>query len=186
MPVALSVTWDRSQIAELEAGPFKAALKRSLRKAGQTALRDMRAEASKRVRARKRIKGSYVREAITPRRSRGSSIASMEWGVDVSGEPVPLVAYPHRQTKRGVSVEVNRGTRTLIEGAFEARMKSGHEGIFRRRGKARLPIAELLGSRPVDALLHKGESEAVAARGGASFMATLERLLPIEIAKGSK
>jgi hypothetical protein len=33
-------------------------------------------------------------------------------------------------------------------------MKSGHVGIFKRSGKARLPIEELRGSRPVDALLH--------------------------------
>jgi hypothetical protein len=108
----------------------------------------------------------------------------MEWAIDVSGEPVPLVAYPHRQTKKGVSVEVNRGKRTLLKGAFVATMRSGHKGVFRREGKARLPIEELRGSRPVDALLHEGESEAVAARGGKSFAETLERLLPIEIEKG--
>jgi hypothetical protein len=63
-------------------------------------------------------------------------------------------------------------------------MRSGHDGIFQRRGSARLPIHELLGSRPVDALLHQGESDAVAARGGASFAATFQRVLPMEIGKG--
>ena len=161
----------------------KAAVKRAMKKAGATALRDMRAEASKRVRARKRIKGKYVREAISLRRPRGGDIESYEWAVDVGGAAVPLVAYPHRQTKRGVSVEVNRGKRTLVAGSFVATMKSGHEGVFRRRGKARLPIEELRGSRPVDALLHRGESEAVAERGGESFAAGVARLLPIELAK---
>jgi hypothetical protein len=184
MSVAVSVKWDRSAIGALELGPMKGALKRALKKAGATALRDMRAEASKRVRARKAIRGSYVRAALKLRRPKGGGgISSMEWAVDVSGKPVPLYAYPHRQTKKGVSVQVNRGKRTLLAGAFVATMRSGHVGIFRRRGKERLPIEELRGSRPVDALLHKGEADGVAARGGASFSATFMRVLPLEIGK---
>jgi hypothetical protein len=208
MSIAVTADWDKNGIAGLDTGPLKAALKRALRKAGATALRDMRAEASKRIRERKRIRGRYITRALTMRRPKGGDIAGMEWAIDVSGEPVPLVAYPHRvvgkrgdiirgaggrfasgsgaasRSRNGVSVEVNRGKRTLLKGAFVASMRSGHEGVFRREGKARLPIEELRGSRPVDALLHEGESEAVAARGGRSFAATLERLLPIEIEKG--
>ncbi len=183
MTLGIDVKWDRSQIAALETGPLKRAAVRALRKAGATALRDMRSEASKRIRARKRIKVSYISRALTLRRPKGSDIAAMSWAVDVSGEPVPLVAYPHRQTKKGVSVEVNRGKRTLVKGAFVATMKSGHEGVFRRRGKARLPIEELRGSRPVDALLHEGEADAVAERGGKSFGDTFVRVLPLEIGK---
>lgn len=183
MSIDISVKWDRSQMAALEDGPFKGALRRALRKAGSTALRDMRSEASKRIRARKRIKSRYIRDAIKPRRAKGSDISRMEWALDVSADPVPLVAYPHRQTKKGVSVEVNRGKRTLVAGSFVATMKSGHKGVFRRRGKARLPIQELRGSRPVDALMHEGEADAVAARGGKSFGDTFTRVLPLEIGK---
>lgn len=179
----LVAKWDRSQIAALETGPLKGALKRALRKAGQTALRDMRSEASKRIRARKRIKASYIARALTLRRPSGGDIASMSWALDVSGEAVPLIAYPARQVKKGVSVEVNRGKRTIIKGAFVATMKSGHKGVFRRRGTTRLPIEELRGSRPVDALLHEGEADAVAERGGKSFGDTFVRVLPLEIGK---
>jgi hypothetical protein len=181
--IGVTVKWDRSGMAALETGPLKGALKRALRKAGATALRDMRSEASKRIRARKRIKPRYIKRALTLRRPKGGDISSMAWALDVSGEPVPLVAYPHRQTKKGVSVEVNRGKRTLVKGSFVATMKSGHKGVFRRRGAPRLPIQELRGSRPVDALLHKGEADAVAARGGASFEATFARVLPLEVSK---
>jgi hypothetical protein len=55
--------------------------------------------------------------------------------------------------------------------------------VFKRRGKARLPIEELRGSRPVDALLHKGEADGVAERGGRSFGETFLRVLPLEIGK---
>lgn len=183
MSATVSVKWDKSKIAALETGPLKSALVRALKKAGATALRDMRAEASRRVRARKRIRGNYVRRALTLSRPKGSNVAALSWAVQVSGEAVPLIAYPARQTRKGVSVEVNRGKRTLLKGAFVATMKSGHKGVFRRSGKARLPIEELRGSRPVDALLHEGEAQGVADRGGQSFAATFERVLPIEIGK---
>lgn len=183
MSVDIKVSIDRNALAPLESGPLKAAVRRALRKAGSTALRDMKGEASKRIRRRKAIKPRFITRALSLRRARGSDISRMEWAVDVSGEPVPLVAYPHRQTRKGVSVEVNRGKRTLVKGSFVATMKSGHKGVFKRRGQARLPIQELRGSRPVDALLHEGEADAVAARGGKSFNETFARLLPLEIGK---
>jgi hypothetical protein len=40
----------------------------------------------------------------------GSDIASMSWAVNVSGEPVPLIAYPHGHTKRGACAR-SRGAR---------------------------------------------------------------------------
>ena len=183
MAAIVSVKFDKSGLVALQPGPLRRATVRALKKAGSTALRDMRSEASKRIRERKRIKGRYISRALSLRRPKGSDIATMSWAVNVSGDPVPLVAYPHRQTKRGVSVEVNRGKRTLLKGAFVATLRSGHEGVFRRVGKARLPIQELLGSRPVDALLHKGEAPAVAERGRKSFAATFVRVLPMEIGK---
>lgn len=184
MSIGISVKWDRSQIAPLETGNMKGALKRALRKSFATALRDMGSEGSKRIRARKRISPKYIRRAFKLRRPKGSDIASMEAALEVSGEPVPLVAYPHRQTKKGVAVEVNVGKRTLVKGSFKASMQSGHKGVFKRKGKARLPIQELRGSRPVDALLHKGEADAVAARGAKSMGETFTRVLPLEIGKG--
>jgi len=74
--------------------------------------------------------------------------------------------------------------RTLVRSAFIATMSSGHTGVFTRRGPERLPIRELLGSRPVDALLHEGEAEAVAERGARSLRDTFGRLLPVELEKG--
>jgi hypothetical protein len=183
MAVSINVTWNKRGILALKPGPLKRAMVRALRKAGATALRDMRSAASKRIRARKRIKARYIGRALSLRRAKGTDIDKMSWSVEVSGEPVPLVAYPHRQTKKGMSVEVNRGKRTLLKSAFVTTMRSGHKGVFRRRAEARLPIDELRGSRPVDALLHKGEAQAVADRGRTSFAATFKRLLPIEVSK---
>jgi hypothetical protein len=57
----------------------------------------MRAESRKRISARKRIGAKYIARAITLLRASGTDITGMSWAVNVSGEPVPLVAYPKRQ-----------------------------------------------------------------------------------------
>lgn len=183
MGINVTAKMDLSQLEALEPGRLRGAIKRAIRKAGSTALRDMRSEASKRVRARLPIKPSYIHKALTMRKEEGHDISEMSWSLVVSGEPVPLVAYPHRQTKKGVSAEVHRGRRVVIAGSFIATMKSGHKGVFKRIGSARLPIRELLGSRPVDALLNDGEADAVAERGHKSLRETFERVLLLEIGK---
>jgi hypothetical protein len=50
------------------------------------------------------------------------------------------------QTSRGLrlGVRVNiAGQQIIVPGAFVARMRSGHEGIFIRKGRERLPIREM-------------------------------------------
>jgi len=174
-PMKLDIYFDPRQLASLHG--IGKAVTRAIGKAGSTALRDMRSEAKKRVRARKRLKAGIIARALRPRRSQGV------WALDVRGTVVPLSAYPHRQTAKGVSVEVNRGKRTLVEGTFKATMASGHKGVYRRLGAKRLPIQELLGSRPVDALLHEGEAQGMLERGQRSFVSAFDRLLPLELEK---
>lgn len=182
MPL-LTVDFDTREFAALEPRRLKRAIAAALRKAGSTAVRDMRSEATKRVRKRKRLKLKYVREALHVSLPRRGGIDGMEWALNVSGKKLSLMAYGPRQTKRGVSVGINRTKRTVIGGAFLATMRSGHEGVFVRKGRERLPIRELFGSRPVDALLHEGEADAVAQRGARSLEAGFHRLLPIELGK---
>jgi len=166
----------------------------ALKRAGSTALRDMRAEAKKRIREKKNIKAKDVAKAIhiqRPRRVVGGAPAS--WAVNFSGGIVRLAAYPHRQNKQGVSVKINKGGgATLIKSGFIATMRSGHKGVFvrvkgagakggRRRKSglvSRLPIRAPFGSRPVDALLQPGRAQLVADRGLKSFMDTFKRLGP--------
>lgn len=57
---------------------------------------------------------------------------------------LPLTVFGPRQTRRGVSYKFGGG-RKVVESAFMAKMKSGHEGVFKRVGKQRLPITELAG-----------------------------------------
>lgn len=53
--------------------------------------------------------------------------------VTASGNPLPLAGFRPRQTAKGVSLSVKKGAaRRVIRGAFIARMKSGHVGVFHR------------------------------------------------------
>ena len=164
--------------------------RKSLRRAGSTALRDGAVESNRRIRRRKKLKVRIVRRALTLRRP-GRTGPRMEWAIDVRGTPVKLQEYAPRKRmirtgrgkRRGVSVEVNVGKRTIPKGAFTATLRSGHTGVFRRLGRSRLPIRELLGSRPADALLHHGEAEGVQARMQSSFVKTFRRNFDAELAK---
>lgn len=59
---------------------------------------------------------------------------------------IALSRFLTRQTKKGVSFIVSRSKgRKVISGAFIAKMKSGHTGVYLRKGKTRLPIDQRFG-----------------------------------------
>ena len=180
----MRVEFSKEELAALKASRIKPGISRAMKRAAATSLRDMRAEAQKRIRARKRLKVKTVKAAIVPTKNAGRQIEDMNWGIRLRGKAFRLIDYPHRQLKRGISVSVNKGKRTKLPHAFLAKMKSGHVGIFQRNHPDRRDIRELLGSRPVDALLHDGEADSISARGRRSFFNTMDRLLAAELDKG--
>jgi len=116
-------------------------------------LRGMRTDTSREVRAdvnlpAKAVKSTFTLQFATTQRLEACLIST--------GKSVPLVHYGARpkrpvheggrRPKRGVSVLVKRERgRKTISGSFVARMKSGHLGVFRRKGPARRPIKQLYG-----------------------------------------
>lgn len=193
MPVSIEVKFDSRELATLSDKRLKAALRSVMKKAGSSAVRDMAAEARKRVRSLERIKVGVIGKAFRLRMPKGNELDGGEWAVDVRGTRVSLAAYPARQTRKGVSIEVEPGKRFVVPGAFMATLThggrggggAGHKGVFIRKGKQRLPIRELLGSRPLDALLKPGQAEAVQQRGARSMGAAFMRLMPLELTKGN-
>jgi hypothetical protein len=199
---SLTMEWDTSQIAALKAQGLERALFRVVSKAGSDAIRAARVTSSRTVRFRKRMKVKRVNEGLVLGFPRGArDLGALTWRVDVSGERFTLSSFPYRQTKRGVVVKVNRGKGVLINGAFEARMKSGHIGVFvrerttgapkkKKRGKyaspprvGRLKIEELFTTRIPDVFADAGMVPAVHARAQNVFSATFSRLLPLELLK---
>lgn len=150
---------------------------RRRRKAWRAGLRDagrgMRTQATRHVRDRRVLRARTVRDRLRLRVTRSSA------EIVASGAPIPLVEYPHRQTNKGVSVRVDRGTAKIIPSAFVARMRQGHVGIYRRLGKSRLPIKQLYGPTVADVIRDTGVPDRLLAEALEKFRATYERVLAL-------
>lgn len=64
--------------------------------------------------------------------------------LSITGRRLPLIAFGARQTRTGVTYRLPGG-RGRAPHAFLSTMRSGHLGVFQRRGLPRLPIVELFG-----------------------------------------
>ncbi len=110
------------------------------------------------------IKKGDVRSALKIRKAHYKDLEAEIHGTGPSGIPLynfspsPRSAPSTRRLKSGaysprggISVIVKRGSRKKVEGAFVAQMRSGHIGVFWRKGRdtPRLPIQELFGPSPI-------------------------------------
>ena len=89
---------------------------------------------------------------------------TLEGQVRASLKRIPLIEFPRAKSRL-----------KRIPGAFAATMPTGHEGVFKRAGRSRLPIQQLFGpsvGRVVDA--HREE---IMARADRVTTAELNRLL---------
>lgn len=93
------------------------------------------------------LKQADVRDALTmTKASQDNLTATLSAGM----KRMPLIEFkargpvPSRGKGRGVSYQL-QGGRGTIPNAFLATMASGHQGVFARSGKSRLPIKELFG-----------------------------------------
>lgn len=182
----LELTWDKSQIGAFEARGLEKALFSALKKAGGDALRTTKTTSSRTIRFRKAIKAGRLSKGMPlgfPRSA--SEIGDLVWTLRVSGEAQPVSNFPAQQQKRGVKATINKGRPALLKSAFVATMKSGHKGVFVRKGDARLPIKELFSTRITDVFNDNGMIDAVFVQTQRKFAESFERLLPLEIAKVS-
>lgn len=182
----VTLEWDSRSLAPFQnaRGGMQRALVSALRKAGGDALRAMRAESKRQVRDRVRIRAGFLANKALPLDfPRASTIDGLVWVLRVSGAAVPLGEYPRRQTRKGVSVEVVKGQRRFITGAFLARTKSGRKGVFLRPTGARYPMGHRLGLRVSDSMADGRIPTAVLARAQSVFATAAARLIPLEMSK---
>lgn len=91
------------------------------------------------------IKASIVRDRVKVSEAKRNHLGATLYA---SPKRIPLIQFkakgprPSRGRGRGVTAKIGAGR---YPHAFIARMTSGHEGVFQRRGKRRLPITELHG-----------------------------------------
>jgi len=99
---------------------------------------------------------------------------------------IPLIDFKARQTKRGVSYKIGKNARGKITSAFIASMKSGHRGVFARRGKTRLRIDERFGPSVMgvfERALHDGRE--IIREANTRLASEMERQVGVLLAKRS-
>lgn len=186
MSAALEFSWDSRDLDIWRGGKVEFALARAIRLAGNQAARGMKKDSIQRIQAKKIIRSDDVANGL-PLIFPGTrtEIKEMYWRMNVSGKPVPLGRFPVIDTrKKGVLVRVNvsGGTKRLRQ-AFVATLRSGHRGVFMRKGKARLPIRELFTSRLSDTMKDDGVIPAVQAAAYDRMQTAFERGLKRELRK---
>jgi hypothetical protein len=183
----VSITWNKGEAAHANSAGVNRALFNTAKKAGRDSVRALKAAATRSVRFRKKIPVRFVNDSMPVSASTsGRDLESLEWTMRVEAKPIPVVQFPNRQVRRGVSVAINSSGRKLIKHAFVATMKSGHTGVFMRRGKSRLPIDELFSTRVIDVFEDNGMVPAITDRARAAWDATWDRVLPLELDKLTK
>jgi hypothetical protein len=149
MAAGLQYEWDSRDLAVWRGGAMETAVSRALRLAGNQAIRALNKDEIALARSKKSLPEKIIAEDQSlslPGRS--VEIKDMAWRIYVRGKPVPAAKFPHTTSGLGTIVTFGgAGGTKLISGAFVARMKSGHLGIYRRKGKTRLPIDEVFSSR---------------------------------------
>jgi hypothetical protein len=181
----MEITWDRDARSFIRDRKTERAVFRALKRAGGDALRATRAQAKRSTRERVRIRAGYLADRALPLTfPRGATtLNGLEWRMRVSGQAVPLGEYPRRQTKKGVSVEVQKGKRALIASAFLAKSRTGRQSVFLRPGKARYPMGHRLGLNVADTM-KDGVTPRVALRRGLDVMGSaFARLFAMELGK---
>jgi len=192
---AIEFVWSSQDLEVWRDRKVEKAVARALSKSGTAAIRNVKVSSNRYIRARKRMMVKRVNDALPLTFPITKSIDGMEWRMDVSGHAFRVSDFPYRQTKRGVTVTINTGKRVLIHGAFVATMKSGHTGVFTRRGKVAerrgsrgqaLPIDEAFTTRITDVFHDTGMVSEVMFRAQTVFSREFERLLPYELKKVAK
>jgi hypothetical protein len=91
---------------------------------------------------------------------------------------IPLIDYRGRQTGAGTRAAKPWGKSQVFRSTFIATMPGGHRGIFRRVGKPRLPIKEMMGP----GIYHTFAQPDVQAK----VIATIRQRLPAAVARRIK
>lgn len=180
----LTVEFDDKEIRAWRGRGVDEATVKATRYAGTDAFRRVKARAAKVLRERKAFKVQTVQKGMrvkTPGLS--ADIDDLEWELGFSGKPVPVIAFPARQVRSGVSVLINKGKRTIIRSAFIATTESGHRAVWKRVGQSRLPIRELLTSRISDVAKDADVLPELAQVATTTFSASFARVMKAELDK---
>ena len=99
-------------------------------------------EAAQQIAPMMGLPSRVVKQAMTIQPARPDHLSA---ALVTRGKAIKMIEFRPRVSRtQGVSIRVAGKTETYRH-AFKATVRHGHEGIFERRGRARLPIRELYG-----------------------------------------
>jgi len=130
------------------------------------AIATVRTDTTRKLAAKTGLKQALIRDRLLVR---PASRDRLEARMTVSHRAVPLIE------EKGVA-QVKTGVRTprgIIRGGFIRTMRSGHRGAFRRKGRARLPIRELVSESLPRVSIEEGILASSQAVGEAAFTKNL-------------
>ena len=101
----------------------------------------------RRVTAELNVKKKHLRNRQKPAVGlKKANYTTLEAIITISGKRIPLSRFGARKTKKGVTYKLTKGRpRKRLRHSFLQVMTSGHRGVYRRKGKSRLPIIERFG-----------------------------------------
>jgi len=110
--------------------------------------------------------------------------------IRVRDKRIPLGNFAARKTARGASYQIERsqGRKQLKyrpeDRVFFSKLPSGHKGIFKRRGKNRLPIVELFGPSIGGILANKRRlARKIERESGVDLEKLIDDQIKVELAK---
>jgi hypothetical protein len=166
------------------------AVARALRMAGNQGIRTTQASAIDYVTGKKFIRPEVAKKGLPLTLPRPSTeLGDLEWIMRGSNKPTALSKFAHVDTRRlgrgrGVLARVNVGKPpSRIATAFVTSTDSGHMGVFRRKGRARYPLEQLVSSRISDPLLDQGAADAALAKGLSKMTQAYPKALDREFQK---
>lgn len=125
-----------------------------------------------------------LRDAVTVDRATSAKAVAF---IEARGKRIPIIELnPKPRTvskrRRGVPGVTWGAKNRLIAGSFIAKLVSGHTGVFKRRGKERLPIDELKGPSAAKVFSNRSVQTPVRALLRDFFPQEFKRLLSMRIA----
>ena len=144
--MAAGITIDKTDLLSVENSmkAIKAGAPDAIRFATNDSMAALKTAASREIRNHVTAKAKYVNRDIAIKKMYPSDMTA---NVTSKGLPLPLVAYKHSKTMKGMKIQVlKQGVTKLVKHSFKARMKSGHEGIFWRQkregGTGKWPVGK--------------------------------------------
>lgn len=194
MTITLKLDLKSRNLLERFASKAQRSLVSASKKAGASALRKMKADTSRVIRAEKNLKVSKVKLLIKSHTQNASVADKLGWRITVNGAAIPIGSFPMRQLKGGIKFKANKGSWGSYKGAFIATMKNGHRGAFTRtdktnsrrekyrntqgkKNKSQLPIKELHTSGASSAFKERHNVKRVLDVGGNEFESTFVRVI---------